>query len=184
MGFQSSCPPTTCKHTCTQQHMGLRRRTSMSLSAQAAHVRHPMRAFGCGIKLTPRGRSGHAKVEHSRAMSKCSISHGISTWDTETRIRQDSSRRKQVPHELSLTRCKPGLIKVCTTLQKTHHARSSEPSKGQVATPVAKTHTRNRHRRHNHHDENGVTSCPAAGRSQGRCPCLMCGSSLLRRVCP
>ena len=41
------------------------------------NMRHPMRAFGSGIKLTPRGRSGHAKVEHSRAMSNAALVMGL-----------------------------------------------------------------------------------------------------------
>jgi hypothetical protein len=169
------------------QHDGIDNSTTVHagiMSAQAAQHATPNACIWLRDKTHPprpqRPREGRTFPCHV----ECSICHGISAWDTETRTRQDSSRRKQVPHELSLTRCKPGLIKVCTTHQKTQHAHSSEPSKGQEATPVAKTHTRNRHRRHSHHDENGVMSCPAARRWQGWCPSLVCGSSLLRRVCP
>ena len=58
----------------------------------SAHMQHPMRAPGGRIKLTPRGRSGQAKVERPARRDEVQHYRGLRTWDTKARDRQDFSR--------------------------------------------------------------------------------------------
>ena len=54
-------------------------------------MQHPMRALGGSLKLTPRGRSGQAKVERPARRDDVQHYRGLSTGDTKARDRQDSS---------------------------------------------------------------------------------------------